>query len=68
MSSWTPTACKTKNWSDYNHALKPRGSLSIWFDAEMNWVASLIEFGIQQHGLDEYQLRYKFVPETINAM
>jgi hypothetical protein len=39
MSSWTPTTYKTKNWSDYNRALKQRGSLSIWFDAEMAWEA-----------------------------
>ena len=39
MSSWTPTTYKTKNWSDYNQALKRRGSLSIWFDAEMAWQA-----------------------------
>ena len=35
MSSWTPVAYKTTHWSDYNTALKQRGSLSIWFDAEM---------------------------------
>ena len=28
---------KTKNWPSYNTALKPRGSLSIWFDPEMDW-------------------------------
>lgn len=39
MSSWTPTNYKTKNWSHYNRALKQRGSLSIWFDAEMAWEA-----------------------------
>ena len=39
MSSWTPTKYKTKNWSDYNRALMQRGSLSIWFDAEMAWEA-----------------------------
>lgn len=39
MSSWTPTTYRTKNWSDYNRALKQRGSLSIWFDAEMAWEA-----------------------------
>jgi hypothetical protein len=39
MSNWTPTTYKTKNWSDYNRALKQRGSLSIWFDAEMTWSA-----------------------------
>ena len=39
MSSWTPTTYKTNNWSDYNQALKQRGSLSIWFDDEMEWEA-----------------------------
>ena len=39
MSSWTPTNYKTKNWSHYNRALKQRGSLSIWFGAEMAWEA-----------------------------
>ena len=39
MSSWTPTTYKTTNCSDYNTALKQRGSLSIWFDAEMAWEA-----------------------------
>jgi hypothetical protein len=39
MSNWIPTTYKTKNWSDYNRALKQRGSLSIWFDAEMAWEA-----------------------------
>jgi len=37
MSSWAPTRYKTKNWSSYNDSLKRRGSLSIWFDAEMIW-------------------------------
>jgi hypothetical protein len=39
MSSWIPTTYKTKNWSDYNQALKQRGSLLIWFDDEMVWEA-----------------------------
>ena len=39
MSSWTPTTYKTKNWSNYNHSLKRRGSLSVWFDAGMDWEA-----------------------------
>jgi len=28
---------KTKNWPDYNAALKKRGSLTIWFDPKMCW-------------------------------
>jgi len=39
MSSWTPTTYKTTNWSNYNRSLKQRGSLSIWFDAGMEWEA-----------------------------
>ena len=39
MSSWIPTAYKTKNWSNYSRALKQCGSLSIWFDAAMTWDA-----------------------------
>lgn len=37
MSSWAPTNYKTTNWSAYNEALKRRGSLSIWFDPQMDW-------------------------------
>jgi hypothetical protein len=38
MSSWALTKYKSTNWSDYNDALKLRGSLSIWFDPEMAWI------------------------------
>lgn len=37
MSSWAPTKYKTRNWPSHNTALKQRGSLSIWFDPEMDW-------------------------------
>jgi hypothetical protein len=37
MSSWAPTKYKNKNWSSYTDSLKQRGSLSIWFDPEMDW-------------------------------
>ena len=40
MSSWSPTKYKTRNWPSYNTALKQRGSLAIWFDAEMPWHAA----------------------------
>ena len=40
MSSWTPTTYKTNNWAACNRALKQRGSLSLWFDAAMNWGAA----------------------------
>jgi len=31
---------RTSNWSHYNAALKRRGSLSIWFDADLDWRAA----------------------------
>ncbi len=37
MSRPTPATYKTTNWPAYNEALKRRGSLTIWFDPEMNW-------------------------------
>lgn len=39
MSRPIPPTYKTTNWPDYNAALKQRGSLTIWFDSEMNWAA-----------------------------
>jgi len=35
-----PPAYKTRNWPDYNAALKRRGSLAIWFDPAMIWEAA----------------------------
>ena len=40
MSRPTSTTYRTKNWPAYNEALKRRGSLTIWFDPEMNWDAA----------------------------
>ena len=31
---------RTTNWHDYNRALARRGSLSIWFDPGMQWLAA----------------------------
>ena len=28
---------RTTNWSEYNQALKARGSLTLWLDRQMNW-------------------------------
>ena len=39
MSRQTPAIYKTTNWPAYNEALKRRGSLTIWFDPEINWDA-----------------------------
>jgi hypothetical protein len=38
-SSWAPRTHKAKNGSTHNFAMKRRGSLSIWFDAGMDWAA-----------------------------
>ncbi len=39
MPKPSPTRYRTTNWSDYNAALRKRGSLSVWFDPEMVWHA-----------------------------
>jgi len=38
MSSWARTKYKTTNWSAYNEALRRRGSLTVWFDPDMEWI------------------------------
>lgn len=43
----TPTY-KTRNWPDYNEALKRRGSLTIWFDPTMTWDAVTTSRGGRQ--------------------
>ena len=40
MSRPAPPTCKARNWPSYNEALKRRGSLIIWFDPAMTWVAA----------------------------
>ena len=35
-----PPTYRTTNWHDYNAALARRGSLSIWFDPETQWLAA----------------------------
>lgn len=40
MSKPTSPTYKTMNWTAYNEALKRRGSLTIWFDPEVNWGAA----------------------------
>jgi hypothetical protein len=39
MSKPVPRTYRTTNWPAYNAALKQRGSLRIWFDPEMEWLA-----------------------------
>jgi hypothetical protein len=39
MSKPVPPTYRTTNWRAYNAALKQRGSLLIWFDPEMEWLA-----------------------------
>jgi len=35
MSTFVPPTYRTKNWPEYNKALKQRGSLTIWFNPEI---------------------------------
>ena len=39
MSQFVPPIYRTKNWPEYNKALKDRGSLTIWFNPEVTWRA-----------------------------
>ena len=39
MSKPSPARYRTTNWSDYTASLKKRGSLLIWLDKEMAWLA-----------------------------
>ena len=40
MNKPAPVTYRTTNWRAYNAALKQRGSLLIWFDPEMEWLAA----------------------------
>jgi hypothetical protein len=40
MSRPVPPTYRTTNWRAYNAALEQRGSLRIWFDSEMEWLAA----------------------------
>ena len=39
MSKPPPARYRTTNWSSYNASLRKRGSLLIWVDKEMTWLA-----------------------------
>ena len=39
MTKPSPARCRTTNWSNYNAALRKRGSLLIWLDKDMTWLA-----------------------------
>ena len=39
MSKPSPSRYRTTNWSSYTAALRKRGSLLIWLDKEMTWLA-----------------------------
>jgi len=40
MSKLEATHYRTTNWKSYNEALKRRGSLLIWLDKDMVWLAA----------------------------
>jgi len=39
MTKPSPARYRTTNWSDYTAALRKRGSLLIWLDKDMTWLA-----------------------------
>jgi len=39
MSKPSPARYRTTNWSGYTASLRKRGSLLIWLDKEMTWLA-----------------------------
>ena len=39
MSKPEPARYGTTNWQSYNDALKRRGSLLVWLDRDMDWLA-----------------------------
>ena len=39
MSKPSPARYRTTNWPEYNKALRRRGSLLVWLDREMEWLA-----------------------------
>ena len=39
MSKPSPARYRTTNWPEYNAALRRRGSLLVWLDREMEWLA-----------------------------
>ena len=41
MPKPSPTRYRTTNWSDYNAALRKRGSLSVWFEPQLTAVFKL---------------------------
>ena len=40
MSKPAPARYRTTNWPEYNASLRRRGSLLVWLDREMEWLAS----------------------------
>ncbi len=39
MTKPSPARYRTTNWPEYNAALRRRGSLLVWLDREMEWLA-----------------------------
>ena len=40
MPKPTTPRYRTTNWSEYNAALRRRGSLKVWFDPGMEWLSA----------------------------
>ena len=39
MSKPSPARYRTTNWSSYSASLRKRGSLLLWLDKDMTWLA-----------------------------
>jgi len=47
MSKPSPARYRTTNWSSYTASLRKRGSLLIWLDKDMTWLAVFSDAAIQ---------------------
>jgi hypothetical protein len=45
MSKPSPARYRTTNWSSYTASLRKRGSLLIWLDQDMTWLAPHVALG-----------------------
>jgi hypothetical protein len=43
MSKPSPARDRTTNWASYTFSLRKRGSLLIWLDKDMTWLAPGVE-------------------------
>ena len=54
----SPKRYKTTNWPQYNAALKARGSLTLWLDSDMQWLAAPSGKRGRQHLLSDAGIKF----------